>query len=145
MRRVVQDLNLSLPEKKSEGNLRLEVCTASVGNLSAKWLDGFYDCALGNESISATRDTYTVPDILLFYPTTGDVKGAHESAQEAASNIGCHIRPWDDAPQAVKRIFRHYKSKDEGRLFHQKLILCFNPHDDAVSQPPYYVYLGSGK
>lgn len=136
LRRVVQDLGLSLPDKESEGNLKLEVCTASLGNLSAKWLDGFHDCALGKESVSATRNTYNVPEMKIFYPTVSNVKSAHQSSQDAASNIGCHIRPWDQAPKEIKSLFRHYESKDEGRLFHQKFVLVYNTS-------PYYIYFGS--
>ncbi|KAE9366087.1 phospholipase D/nuclease [Stipitochalara longipes BDJ] len=140
LRRVVHDLDLSLSDKDS-GDLGLEICAASIGKLNAKWLNGFYDCALGKETIEVAGDNCTVPDLKLFYPSVGDVKKAHESAQEAASNIGCHTRPWDDAPAGIKHLFHHYESKDTGRLFHQKLILAFNPHD--TNAPPYYVYVGS--
>lgn len=143
LRRVVQEQKLSLPAKKSEGKLRLEVCAASIGNLSAKWLDGFYDCALGEENISCTRDTYGVPDMELFYPTVEDVKSSLPSAQDAASNIGCHTRPWDAAANEIKHMFHHYESKDRGRLFHQKLIMAYDARDDARAEQPYYVYLGS--
>jgi tyrosyl-DNA phosphodiesterase-1 len=87
LRRAIQDLDLKLPEKKN-GELRLEICAASIGNLSAKWLNGFNDCALGKETIGVAGQECAVPDLRLFYPSVGDVKKAHESAQEAASNIG---------------------------------------------------------
>lgn len=141
LRRVVRDLDLSLPDKESEGELRLEVCTASIGNLSAKWLDGFNDCALGVETIGVASEDCAVPNLKLFYPTVADVKKAHPEAQDAASNIGCHTRPWNKAPDGIKKIFHHYESKDTGWLFHQKLILAYNPRD--ATAPPYYVYLGS--
>ncbi|KUJ14080.1 phospholipase D/nuclease [Mollisia scopiformis] len=96
LRRVVQDLNLKLPEKAKE-KLRFEICTASIGNLSAKWLDNFNDCALGKETIKVPTEGCAVPNLKLFYPSIGDVKKADESAQHAASNIGCHTRPWDNA------------------------------------------------
>ncbi|TVY86325.1 Tyrosyl-DNA phosphodiesterase, partial [Lachnellula willkommii] len=140
LRRVIQDLDLKMPEKES-GELRLEVCAASVGNLSAKWLNAFNDCALGKETIEVASEDCAVPDLKLFYPSIGDVKKAHESSQDAASNIGCHTRPWDKALDGIKNIFHHYDSKDTGRLFHQKLILAYNPRD--TNAPPYYVYVGS--
>jgi hypothetical protein len=140
LRRVLQDLDLRLAEKES-GELRLEICAASIGNLSAKWLNGFNDCALGKKSIEVVGEGCAVPDLKLFYPSVGDVKKANESAQEAASNIGCHTRPWDNAPREIKNLFYHYESKDTGRLFHQKLIMAYNPGD--TNTLPYYVYVGS--
>ncbi|TGJ84554.1 hypothetical protein E0Z10_g4208 [Xylaria hypoxylon] len=139
LRRIVKEMDLKLPEKAEE--LQLEVCTASVGNLNAKWLHGFYDCALGKDTLGTHDDVRDVPKLKLFYPTMQDVKKADEAAQDAASNIGCHTRPWDKAPQEVKRIFHHYESKDRGKLFHQKLILAYNPRDNT--QLPYYAYVGS--
>lgn len=139
-RRIIQDLDLNLLKKVGE-ELRLEICAASIGNLSAKWLNGFNDCALGKEIIEAAGEVCAVPDLRLIYPSVGDVKKASESAQDAASNIGCHTRPWDNVPGGIKNIFHHYESKDTGRLFHQKLILAYNPQDTTAS--PYYVYVGS--
>ncbi|TVY42889.1 Tyrosyl-DNA phosphodiesterase [Lachnellula occidentalis] len=140
LRRVIRDLDLNLPGKES-GALRLEVCAASIGNLSAKWLCNFNDCALGKELIEVAGEDSVVPDLKLFYPSVRDVKEAHESAQDAASNIGCHARPWDKVPVEIKNIFHHYESKDTGRLFHQKFILAYNPQD--TNAHPYYVYIGS--
>jgi tyrosyl-DNA phosphodiesterase 1 len=140
LRRVVQDLDLDLSDKEG-GELRLEVCAASIGNLSAKWLNGFYDCALGKETIAVAGDGCTVPDVKLFYPSVGDVKKADPTAQDAASNIGCHTRPWDNAPKGIQNIFHHYESKDTGRLFHQKLVMAYNPQD--ANAAPYFVYVGS--
>jgi hypothetical protein len=87
LRRVIQGLNLGLPEKKSS-ELRLEVCAASIGNLSAKWLSSFWDCTLGKETIKVAAENCAVPDLRLFYPSVGDVKRADPSAQDAASNVG---------------------------------------------------------
>jgi len=145
LRRVLLDLELELLGQKGNGQFQLEVCTASVGDLNAKWLTGFYDCALGKEDISISNadNDYKVPDFKLFYPTVGDVKSAHELAQEAASNIGCHTRPWNKASDEIKNLFHHYESKDRGRLFHQKLILAYDPSDKMDSSLPYYIYLGS--
>lgn len=145
LRRVVQDLDLQLPKKESKGELRLELCAASIGNLSTKWLGGFSDCALGMKTleIADANCDLPVPDMKLFYPTVGDVRSANASSQQAASNIGCHTRPWDKAPDKIKHIFHHYESKDTGRLFHQKLIMAYNPKAKDTTAPPYYVYLGS--
>lgn len=140
LRRVVQDLDLDLPNTKS-GKLRLEICAASIGNLSSKWLNGFNDCAVGKRDMKMASEGSSVPDLHLFYPSVGDVKGAQDTAQLAASNIGCHTRPWKDAPRAIQDIFHHYKSKDTGRLFHQKLILAYNPQ--KPTDLPYFVYAGS--
>ncbi|KAI1302878.1 tyrosyl-DNA phosphodiesterase I [Xylaria venustula] len=141
LRRVIQQLDLELPEKEDAKELQLEICTASVGNLNAEWLNGFYDCALGRDTLTTRDGARGVPKIKLFYPTFQDVKSADEDAQDAASNIGCHTRPWDMAPREVKSIFHHYESKDRGKLFHQKLILAYNPRNKT--QLPYYVYVGS--
>ncbi|KAK0107893.1 hypothetical protein ONS96_003680 [Cadophora gregata f. sp. sojae] len=140
LRRIVNDLNLALPEKGS-GKMKLELCAASIGRLTAKWLNNFYDCALGKERLTVGDQTQPVPDIKLFYPTVGDVKSADSLSQDAASNIGCHIHPWTEAPNAIKRIFHHYQSKDAGKLFHQKLVLAYAPRD--ASAAPYFVYIGS--
>ncbi|KAI0968386.1 tyrosyl-DNA phosphodiesterase I [Xylaria arbuscula] len=141
LRRVVKQLDLELPRKEDAKELQLEICTASVGNLSAEWLNGFNDCALGRDTLTTHDKGRDVPKIKLFYPTFQDVKSADEAAQDAASNIGCHTRPWDTAPREVKSIFHHYESKDRGKLFHQKLILAYNPQNST--QLPYYVYVGS--
>lgn len=140
LRRVIQDLDLELPEKNA-GELRLEVCAASIGNLNARWLNSFNDCALGKQKIAVADEGCAVPNLRLFYPSVGDVKKAHKDAQDAASNIGCHTRPWDNAPDAIKNIFHHYESKDTGRLFHQKFILAYNPKD--YNAAPYFAYVGS--
>ncbi|KAI3325346.1 phospholipase D/nuclease [Xylariaceae sp. AK1471] len=141
LRRIIKEMDLKLPEKGDSGKLQLEVCTASIGNLTAKWLNGFHDCALGKDILAASDGTREVPNLKLFYPTMQDVNNADEVARDAASNIGCHLRPWNKAPQDVKRIFHHYESKDRGKLFHQKFILAYNPNNST--QLPYYIYVGS--
>ncbi|KAK6086559.1 ubiquitin interaction domain-containing protein [Seiridium cupressi] len=140
-RRIVKNLDLDLWRKSTEGKLRLDVCAASIGNLNAQWLNGFHDCITGKEDLEVATAAHGVPDLRLFYPTVGDVKSAHPSAQSGASNIGCHTRPWDTAPADVKKIFHHYRSKDTGRLFHQKFILAYTPED--MTAAPYFVYIGS--
>lgn len=141
LRRIIKNLDLNLTQKKRQGKLQLEVCTASLGNLTPKWLDGFYDCALGRKYIEVPDDPDVPGELKLFYPTVGDVKAADDEAQHGASNIGCHTRPWSQAPEAIKNLFHHYQSKDSGKLFHQKLILAYDPAEPTAS--PYYVYVGS--
>ncbi|KAI3331033.1 tyrosyl-DNA phosphodiesterase I [Ustulina deusta] len=141
LRRIVKQMDLKLPEKDNAEELQLEICTASVGSLNARWLNGFYDCALGKDTLSTHDGARDVPKLKLFYPTMQDVNNADEVARDAASNIGCHTRPWNKAPVEIKSIFHHYESKDRGKLFHQKLILAYNPRD--TTQLPYYVYIGS--
>ncbi|KAK8104929.1 phospholipase D/nuclease [Apiospora kogelbergensis] len=146
LRKIVKHLGLGLGDKSDDGKVRLEVCAASIGNISAQWLNAFYECALGEPEIGFPEDEGDgsgdlVPLIKLFFPTVSDVRAADTDSQEGASNIGCHLRPWATASQAVKEIFHHYRSKDAGRLFHQKLIMAYDP-----SQPdevPHYIYVGS--
>ncbi|KAK8867327.1 tyrosyl-DNA phosphodiesterase-domain-containing protein [Apiospora arundinis] len=143
LRKVVRHLGLDLGAKPDE-EVRIEVCTASVGNISARWLNGFHKCATGQQEIGVygEDDEKEVPDIRLFYPSVSDVRNATADSQDGASNIGCHLRPWNKAPQAIKELFHHYRSKDTGRLFHQKLIMAYDPSqpDDDM---PYYIYVGS--
>lgn len=142
LRHVVKQLGLNLARKKSMDELRLEVCAASIGNLSAKWLDGFLDCGIGRNFIEVPESDCDVPkELKVFYPTTEDVHSEDGEPQPGSANIGCHTRPWDSAPTAIKHLFHHYHSKDPGRIFHQKLIVAYNPHD--TSALPYYVYVGS--
>lgn len=141
LRKVVQGLDLGLVQKKAAGKLRLEVCAASIGNLNARWLNGFYDCVPGKADLAVAAVDSKVPILKIYYPTVGDVKGAHTSAQHGASNIGCHTRPWNTTPQDIKNLFYHYQSKDHGRLFHQKLMVAYNDQDPTAL--PYYLYLGS--
>ncbi len=68
LRHIIQALDLNLAEKQSK-KLRLEVCAASIGNLSAKWLNGFNDCALGKASVGVAGKDCAVPDLRLFYPS----------------------------------------------------------------------------
>lgn len=141
LRQVIRSLDLDLAQKKRQGKLQLEVCAGSLGKLSARWLDGFYDCALGRKYVEVGEDCDVPSGLKLFYPTIEDVRSADEEAQHGASNIGCHTRPWKEAPKALKNVFHHYRSKDSGKLFHQKLILAYDP--TAPTSLPYYVYMGS--
>lgn len=142
LRRVIKDLDINLARQKSKGELRLEVCAASLGNLSARWLDGFLDCAIGRNFVEVPGADCDVPkELKIFYPTTEDVVAPNGEPQPGSANIGCHTRPWPSAPQAVKDLFHHYHSKDNGRIFHQKLIMAYNSKDGKAL--PYYVYIGS--
>jgi len=145
LRQTVQSLNLNLASKPPS-KLKLEVCMASIGNLKSKWLNEFRSCALGTPSPAVADPDDPVPDINLFYPSISDVRDkASASAREGASNIGCHLLPWNDAPTAIKQIFHHYESKDLGCLFHQKFILAYDPTGTDANEEakPYYLYIGS--
>ncbi|KAK8119694.1 ubiquitin interaction domain-containing protein [Apiospora kogelbergensis] len=146
LRKIVKHLGLGLGDKSDDGRVRLEVCAASIGNISAQWLNAFYKCALGKQDIGFPEVNEddggdSVPPIKLFFPTVSDVREADTDSQEGASNIGCHLRPWATASQAVKEIFHHYRSKDAGRLFHQKLIMAYDPSEP--DEVPHYIYVGS--
>lgn len=142
LRRVVKDLDLRLAKRKAKNELRLEVCAASIGNLSATWLDAFFDCAMGRNFIEIPEPGCDVPkELRLFYPTTEDVVADDGQPQPGSANIGCHTRPWSAAPKPIKDLFHHYHSKDSGRIFHQKLIMAYNPRDARAV--PSYVYIGS--
>ncbi|PSR94177.1 tyrosyl-DNA phosphodiesterase-domain-containing protein [Coniella lustricola] len=142
LRKVVKSFGLDLTRQKARDNLRIEICAASIGNLSAKWLDGFFDCAIGSTFLKVAHENCEVPrELKIFYPTTDDVVTTDGTSQPGAANIGCHTRPWLSANKAVKDLFHHYHSKDTGRIFHQKLIMAYDYHDtDAL---PYYLYVGS--
>ncbi|CAN8101313.1 unnamed protein product [Discula destructiva] len=144
LRRVVKDLDLNLAEAKSNKELRLEICAASIGNLNAKWLDGFFNCAIGRKSVEVPGADCEVPkELKLFYPTTEDVNDAEGEPQPGSGNIGCHTRPWPSAPKQIQNLFHHYHSKDAGRIHHQKLIMAYNPEKAATASLPHYVYVGS--
>lgn len=144
LRRIIMDLGIKLARAKSKEELCLEVCAASIGNLNAKWLDCFFDCAIGRDFVEVPEpaDGCEIPkELKLFYPTTEDVNDENGEPQPGSANIGCHTRPWSSAPKAVKELFHHYHSKDAGRIFHQKLIIAYNPHN--ATSLPHYVYVGS--
>ncbi|KAK7926499.1 hypothetical protein PG985_003497 [Apiospora marii] len=154
LRKVVKHLGLGLGEgEKSEHDkdndeVRLDICPASVGNLSARWLTAFHQCALGQQEIELTPgdeeendDDALFEKMRLFYPSVDDVRNDPADSKDAASNIGCHLRPWEKAPQAVQRLFHNYRSRDAGRLFHQKLVMAYDPREPEDT--PHYVYIGS--
>lgn len=142
LRRVLQELDLDLAQKRSAGDLRLEICTASLGKLSAGWLKGFFDCAMGRDLMEVPEPDSDVPgELKLFYPTNDDVMAAENEPQPGAANIGCHVRPWLSTPKNIRNLFHHYHSKDTGRILHQKLIIAYNHRDPTT--PPYYLYVGS--
>lgn len=142
LRKIVKDLAPDLAKAKANKELRLEVCAASIGQLNAKWLDGFFDCAIGRKHIEVPEADCAVPsELKVFYPTSEDVNDKNGEPQPGSANIGCHIRPWVSAPKAVQDLFHHYHSKEPGRIFHQKLIMAYNPEDTAGL--PHYVYVGS--
>lgn len=60
-------------------------------------------------------------------------------SQVASKNIGCHMN-WGNSREDIQRMFRHYLSKDKGKLFHMKLLLALDPSNEHAL--PYYVYIG---
>ena len=57
--------------------------------------------------------------------------------------MGCHMA-WDKAPKELQELFHHYRSKDDGRLAHQKLIMVLDTSAGSNSAAlPHYVYVGS--
>lgn len=98
LRQIIGSLDLDLAKKKRQGKLQLEICAASLGNLSARWLDGFYDCALGRKYLEVVEDCDVPSGLKLFYPTIEDVRSADEEAQHGASNIGVSTRFLPRAP-----------------------------------------------
>ncbi|ETS77792.1 hypothetical protein PFICI_09854 [Pestalotiopsis fici W106-1] len=141
LRNAVNTLGLGLPKKNSEGKLQIEVCAASIGKLNAKWLNGFHDCVLGKQDLTVAREDCQIPNLKIFYPTRGNFEDAHKSAQQGATNLGCHTKPWKSAHDDIKRLFHHYVSKDPGCLLHQKLIAVFNGRDRLKTL--YFLYIGS--
>ena len=63
---------------------------------------------------------------------------------QTASNISSFwkLENWSEAPTEVKRLFFQYRSKEPGRLFHEKSILWLNSSSPR-STPPLLFYLGS--
>lgn len=85
LHKVIKDLNLKLPQLYHNGDLAIEICTASLGNLNAQWLDGFVDCALGRKKLDVPEDAegIEVPqNLTIVYPTMEDVKNASNDSKE---------------------------------------------------------------
>ncbi|KAJ7586114.1 tyrosyl-DNA phosphodiesterase-domain-containing protein [Mycena floridula] len=127
--------NLKLPKA-----LTIEYCTGSIGNLNVPWLHKFYHCATGGQVTVEPGEDSTLPPIALVYPTRGDVLRCADDTQDGASNTGCHMK-WAESPESIKKMFHHYVSKDEGRLFHSKFFMGL--HDGDPEQNPLFVYVGS--
>ncbi|KAK7957690.1 ubiquitin interaction domain-containing protein [Apiospora saccharicola] len=111
LRKVVKHLGLGLGEgeDKSENDndekVRLDICTASVGNIAARRPDRL-------RGLPRRSEQHRLPPA-----------------------------PLGQGPQDVKRIFHHYRSQDAGRLFHQKLIMAYDPVKPETI--PHYLYIGS--
>lgn len=76
----------------------------------------------------------------MYLESRSDVKRCWPDSQEAGANVGCHLRPWPTSPADIKGLFHHYKSKDDKRLFHMKLLMAFGNDPTGM---PLYVYIGS--
>lgn len=96
--KVAKALELKLPNRFMDDELDIEVCTASIGNLNAKWLDAFVDCVLGRKKLEL-QDEPDVPRMTFVYPTASDVKRCHVDSQGVShlstkvtqSWIKCHV------------------------------------------------------
>jgi hypothetical protein len=54
--------------------------------------------------------------------------------------MGSYVQ-WETAPDHIKLLYHHYRSKDDGIMFHQKFILAY--HHDQPSAVPFFIYVGS--
>lgn len=168
LRKIVKDWKLGLPTRLENSEVTVEVCAASIGGLHNTWLDVFVDCAIGRKYINVDENADTPTDLRIVYPDKGDVERCHGDSKrvsrrtlrclqyrrrllisppsrlyQAASNMGCHTA-WDKAPRELQELFHHYRSKDDGRLTHQKLIMVLNTSAGSNSAAlPHYVYVGS--
>lgn len=141
LRKIVKDLNLDLENKHKNQQLQLDLCSSSIGNLSVDWVNGFFDCALGKESIKVNTGDVEFSNLKIFYPTVEDMQYEDLITPDVASAMGCHIRNWNSAPSAITDLFHHYKPIVKDIMFHQKLIVARNPQNGLI--PPYYIYVGS--
>ncbi|GAA5831596.1 hypothetical protein JCM11251_000763 [Rhodosporidiobolus azoricus] len=154
-------------KKRTKGRVELEICSGSVGTLDETWVNRVDWLLKGKDEddladlIEEKKDVMLdFPDWMIVFPTKTTVKGCSREVREAASNIGCSLdnKKWPTTSPSIQRMFHDYKSKDAGRLFHQKFILWHNL-GDASSSPdttaalaecgaedlntPFMLYLGS--
>lgn len=86
LRTIVKDLGHKLPKLQDQGKAEVEVCMASIGKLTALWLDNFVDCALGRKRLELPKEDedVEVPNIRIVYPTVQDVRRCHEESQRVS-------------------------------------------------------------
>lgn len=92
LRSVVKALELKLPNKYLDEELDIELCTASIGNLNAKWLDSFVDCVLGRKKLEI-QDDPDIPRLTIVFPTSADVKRCYEDSQGVSRRALSHFTP----------------------------------------------------
>ncbi|GAA5851933.1 hypothetical protein JCM8547_000103 [Rhodosporidiobolus lusitaniae] len=134
------------PRLIKEDRIALEICIASLGTLKDEWakkvdwvLKGKGADKLAKLIDREREDKLSEPEWTVVYPTKKTVNECSEEVQVAASNIGCAIRTsqWDHTPLSTRSMFHDYRSKDCGRLFHQKSILWLDKlHLSFPSSPP---------
>lgn len=85
--RLVKDLNLKLARRAYWNQLELEICTASVGALKARSLDGFFACATGQRNLKvAGSDLESVSKQLrVVFPSVDDVEESEKDAQRVSN------------------------------------------------------------
>ncbi|GAA5965971.1 hypothetical protein JCM3765_004138 [Sporobolomyces pararoseus] len=83
-------------------------------------------------------------DWKIVFPPKDYVNTLSEEVKETASNISSFWKTenWSKAPTTIKRLFYQYRSKEPGRLFHEKSILWLDSSSPR-STPPLLFYLGS--
>ncbi|KAJ7753929.1 tyrosyl-DNA phosphodiesterase-domain-containing protein [Mycena maculata] len=131
LRRIVRDKILQDYTDDTLPQMEFEVCVGSVGKLE---VEGVVKSLLESCAGNRQKSIEGLPALKMIFPTLDD----------GAGNIGSHI-VWKslarNSAEYLKRIFYHYKSKDEGSLFHTKCILALRAGQPAAL--PLYIYLGS--
>jgi hypothetical protein len=123
-----------------KNGVHLEYCAGSIGWLNAKWLKEFYDCATGRSRLGLAEHDCPIADVSVIFPTDKDIEECDEYSRTVAKgNIGSYMS-WTNATDEVRALFHHYKSKDEGKLFHMKLLLGLDAKNRNAL--PYFVYVG---
>lgn len=142
----------------------IESCSASIGGLPHDWIRGMYHALSGGRHEIAGGAG--IPPIRIYFVSRQDVDAARAMARAGAPEMGSHMK-WATASAEMKKMFYHYKSKDQapditqprmtpqgielppdkpgkGCMFHQKLIMGFPAGTKPSSNtPPLYVYFGS--
>ncbi|KAJ7500760.1 tyrosyl-DNA phosphodiesterase-domain-containing protein [Mycena galericulata] len=138
LRRIVRDNILQDYTEDTLPKMEFEVCVGSVGHLETK---GVVNNLLQSCAGDLQESFEGAPALKMVFPTLNDVK---KSSKIGAGNIASHIT-WSSlekkSAEYLKGIFYHYKSKDEGCLFHMKSILALRAgHPKDL---PLYIYMGS--
>ncbi|BGP20871.1 hypothetical protein JCM10213v2_009036 [Rhodosporidiobolus nylandii] len=158
------------PELKKD-NIKLEICTGSVGKLNEEWIKTA-DWMLKGKSVEELAEKLKKDEVkrlkmpddwTVVYPSSATVNACSDEAKAGATNLSCGLRSdnWPTTPSSIRSLFHDYTSKTPGRLFHQKLILWHdkgeatsspsasssscsaNPSASTSPKPPLLMYIGS--